>query len=81
MISLLDSDFTVKKTTLNVLTHLVLNDMVKIKAELAEVGTLLSDPHEKVAQLAKLFFHELHKKDNKLIYNVLPESKLSPLYF
>ena len=71
--SLAHSDFAVKKTTLNVLTHLVLNDMVKIKTELSDIGVLLSDTDMRIQNLARLFFQELYKKDNKIIYNILPE--------
>jgi len=28
----------------------------------------------RIQNLVKLFFHELHKKDNKTIYNLLPEA-------
>ena len=39
----------VKKTTLNVLTHSVLNDMVKIRSEIVSIGALLSDSDERIA--------------------------------
>lgn len=57
-----------------VLTHLILNDMMKIKGEICEVALLLEDNNESVSNLVKLFLHELHKKDPKLIYNMLPEA-------
>jgi condensin complex subunit 1 len=38
----------VKRTTLNVLTHLVLNDMIKIRTEMTDIGVLLADKDEKI---------------------------------
>jgi len=35
---------------------------------------LLEDKSVKIQNLAKLFFHEVDKKDNKIIYNLLPEA-------
>ena len=57
-----------------VLTHLILNDMMKIKGEICEVALLLEDEEPKVQNIVKLFLHELHKKDQKIIYNLLPEA-------
>lgn len=57
-----------------VLTHLILNDMMKIKGEICEVALLLEDPDPKISNIVKLFLHELHKKDTKMIYNLLPEA-------
>lgn len=42
--------------------------------EICEVALLLEDDDEGVVNLVKLFLHELHKKDPKLIYNMLPEA-------
>jgi condensin complex subunit 1 len=57
-----------------VLTHLILNDMMKIKGEICEVALLLEDPEPKISNIVKLFLHELNKKDNRMIYNLLPEA-------
>jgi condensin complex subunit 1 len=46
-----------------VLTHLILNDMMKIKGEICDVALLLEDPEPKIQNLVKLFLHELNKKD------------------
>lgn len=48
--------------------------MIKIKGEICEVALLLEDKEEKIQSLVKLFLQELHKKDNKMIYNLLPEA-------
>lgn len=69
-----DPDPVVKKNTLMVLTHLILNGMVKVKGQLGEMAKCLEDDDPRIADLAKLFFTELSTKDNA-IYNNLPDSK------
>lgn len=65
-----DSDLTVKKNTLMVLTHLILNGMVKVKGQLGEMAKCLEDEDRRVSDLAKLFFTELSTKDNAIYNNI-----------
>ncbi|KAJ1731254.1 condensin complex non-SMC subunit Cnd1 [Coemansia biformis] len=67
-----DADTRVKKTTLMVLTHLILNGMVKVKGQLGEMAKCLEDKDQRVADMARLFFTELSTKDNA-VYNNLPD--------
>lgn len=67
-----DTDLRVKKNTLMVLTHLILNGMIKVKGQLGEMAKCLEDPEPRIADLAKLFFKELSSKENA-IYNNLPD--------
>ena len=60
--SLHDDSAVVRKNTLVVLTHLILNDMIKVKGQISAMALCLEDPEQKIADLAKLFFHELSKK-------------------
>ncbi|TEB34024.1 ARM repeat-containing protein [Coprinellus micaceus] len=69
---LLDSDPRVKKTTLMVLTHLILNGMIKVKGQLGEMAKCVEDEDVRIQDLAKLFFSELSTKENA-IYNNLPD--------
>ncbi|EJU02276.1 hypothetical protein DACRYDRAFT_94650 [Dacryopinax primogenitus] len=69
---LADQDLTVKKNTLMVLTHLILNGMIKVKGQLGEMAKCLEDEETRIADLAKLFFSELASKDNA-VYNNLPD--------
>ncbi|XP_055958438.1 condensin complex subunit 1 isoform X2 [Patella vulgata] len=73
-----DQSPQVRKNTLQVLTHLILNDMVKVKGQISELGTCIIDHDERIANLAKLFWLELSKKGNA-VYNVMPDviSRLS----
>ncbi|KAI5117543.1 hypothetical protein M0805_004372 [Coniferiporia weirii] len=67
-----DRNLVVKKNTLMVLTHLILNGMIKVKGQLGEMAKCLEDSEQRIADLAKLFFTELSTKDNA-IYNNLPD--------
>lgn len=55
-------DAGVRKNTLMVLTHLVLNDMVKIKGQISEIAVCLEDSDARVKDLTKMFFSELSKR-------------------
>jgi hypothetical protein len=65
-----DKDLIVKKNTLMVLTHLILNGMIKVKGQLGEMAKCTEDEEPRVSDLAKLFFDELSKKDNSLYNNL-----------
>ncbi|WVQ93873.1 hypothetical protein IAU59_000951 [Kwoniella sp. CBS 9459] len=67
---LMDPDPVVKKNTLMVLTHLILNGMIKVKGQLGEMAKCLEDPDTRISDLAKLFFTELSTKDNALYNNL-----------
>ena len=73
-----DPDSGVKRKAMLVLTHLVLNDMLKLKGQASDVLFCLLDPE--VRNLTSLFLEELHKKDGNTLFNVLPDalSKLIP---
>lgn len=61
----------VRYNTLMVVTHLVLNDMIKVKGQVSHVAMSLCDPAEPVADLAKLFFIKLSERSNNPVYNLL----------
>eukprot|EP00257_Ricinus_communis_P021387 XP_015580868.1 condensin complex subunit 1 isoform X3 [Ricinus communis] len=74
-----DPSVSVRKNAVLVLSHLILNDMMKVKGYLNEMALCLEDEDERISNLAKLFFHELSKKGSNPVYNLLPDilSKLS----
>lgn len=74
-----DKDRKVRKNAVLVLTHLILNDMVKVKGHISEMVLRLEDEDERIQNLVKLFFNELSNKGNNPIYNLLPDilSRLS----
>jgi condensin complex subunit 1 len=61
----------VRYNTLMVITHLVLNDMIKVKGQVSHVAHSLNDPDEAIAELAKLFFIKLSERSNNPVYNLL----------
>ncbi|ETW09741.1 hypothetical protein, variant 1 [Aphanomyces invadans] len=69
-----DVNVNVRKNTIMVLTHLILNDMVKVKGQVSEIALSLVDEDKRICELAKLFFHELSKRGNNPIYNMLPDT-------
>ncbi|KAJ7972141.1 Condensin complex subunit 1 [Quillaja saponaria] len=68
-----DPSISVRKNSVLVLSHLILNDMMKVKGYIYEMAIRLEDEDERIANLAKLFFHELSKKGSNPIYNLLPD--------
>ncbi|KAL6997628.1 Condensin-1 complex subunit CAP-D2 [Sarracenia purpurea var. burkii] len=68
-----DASVSVRKNAVLVLSHLILNDMMKVKGYINEMAMCLEDEDERISSLAKLFFHELSKKGNNPIYNLLPD--------
>merc|ERR1719424_207336 len=61
-------------TAFLVLTHLVLNDMMKPRATfLCRALWLTACPHESTARVARILFQELSKRSNAVIYNLLPQ--------
>nr|XP_043621850.1 condensin complex subunit 1 [Erigeron canadensis] len=68
-----DPSVSVRKNAVLVLSHLILNDMMKVKGHINEMAMRLEDEDERISNLAKLFFHELSKKGNNPIYNLLPD--------
>ena len=77
--SLHDPDASVRQHAITVLSHLVLNDMMKVKGHISEMARCLEDADPRVAAVAKLFFHELSQKHGNPIYNLLTDllSRLS----
>ncbi|XP_022158546.1 condensin complex subunit 1 [Momordica charantia] len=68
-----DPSKSVRKNAVLVLSHLILNDMMKVKGYINEMTLRLEDEDERISNLAKLFFHELSKKGANPIYNLLPD--------
>ena len=77
--SLHDTDASVRQHAITMLSHLVLNDMMKVKGHISEMARCLEDVDPRVAGVAKLFFHELSQKHGNPIYNLLTDllSRLS----
>lgn len=72
--ALRDEHTQVRTNTLMALTHLILNDMVKVKGQIVEIAVCLLDDERRIADLARIFFHELARKSANAIYNILPDT-------
>ncbi|XP_046630867.1 condensin complex subunit 1-like isoform X2 [Daphnia pulicaria] len=67
-----DDSPIVKRTTLNVLSHLILNDMVKVKGQISDIALCVIDPDTRISSMSRMFFSEFARKGNAL-YNVMPD--------
>jgi condensin complex subunit 1 len=68
-----DPDTKVRRHTLMVLTHLILNDMVRVKGQVCEIALCLRDEDPRIRDMSRLLFHELSKRTNNPVYNLLPD--------
>ncbi|KAL1548739.1 Condensin-1 complex subunit CAP-D2 [Salvia divinorum] len=68
-----DQSVSVRKNAVLVLSHLILNDMMKVKGYIYEMAMRLEDEDGRIGNLVKLFFHELSKKGSNPVYNLLPD--------
>ena len=53
-----------------VLTHLIMNDMMKVKGHISKMALCLVDEEPRIKALAELFFHELAQKAYKVMIHV-----------
>jgi len=62
-----------------VLTHLILNDMIKVKGQVCEIAICVQDHDHSIRDMARLLFNELSKRTNNPVYGLLPDiiSRLS----
>ena len=58
----MDTSIHVRRNTLTVLTHLILNDMIKVRGQISSMALCIVDQDPKISDLAKHFFHELAAK-------------------
>ena len=70
---LCDSSTVVRYNALMVLTHMLLNDMVKVKGQIVNVVLCLSDADERIRDLAKLFFLKLAERSLNPLHNQMGE--------
>ena len=68
-----DDSTLVRRHTLMVLTHLILNDMIKVKGQVCEIALCLRDSDQRIRDTSRLLFHELSKRSNNPVYNLLPD--------
>ena len=64
----------VVKYTLTVISHLVLNDMLKMKGEVVDICMLLDHKDPSIRTHVQTFFNEINNKGNNVIYNIIPKA-------
>ena len=64
----------VVKYTLTVISHLVLNDMLKMKGEVVDICMLLDHKDPSIKTHVQIFFNEINNKGNNVIYNIIPKA-------
>lgn len=76
--TLLESDVTVRLTAVKMLSHLILQEMIRVRGQLSDMAICIVDPNEDICKVTKEFFKAIKDKSN-ILYNVLPDiiSRLS----
>ena len=67
------ADPSLQQTALQVLTHLILNDYLKLKSEVSVFVRLLLCEDQSVVESVRLFFREVNAKNPEFINNTFPE--------
>ena len=55
----------VRLSTLQILTQLILNDMIKVKGQISEIALCILDDDPSISYTAKMFFTEFARKVKK----------------
>ncbi|GMH90581.1 hypothetical protein TL16_g11810 [Triparma laevis f. inornata] len=71
--NLRDGSDRVKRHAMMVLTHLILNDMIKVKGQVCEVAMLIVSDDVSLNDMSRLLFNELSKRSNNPVYNLIPD--------
>ena len=67
-----DSNYSVRKHAVIILSHLVHIDMIKMQGYIVEIAYLIYDEDNSISELAHCFFIKIAQEGNSL-YNVLPD--------
>lgn len=63
-INLKSDSIIIRRTTVTVLCHLILNDMIKIKGQISELALRINDSDQQISSKVIHFFQELSRKVN-----------------
>lgn len=76
--TLLEPDVNVRLTAVKMLSHLILQEMIRVRGQLSDMAICIVDEDENIRNVTKEFFKEISHKSN-ILYNVLPDiiSRLS----
>lgn len=68
-----DPSLLVRSNTLQVLTHLLLNDMIKLKGHVKEIVLCLLDKDAQIRDRSNLFFRRLSERSQNPLLNLLSD--------
>eukprot|EP00127_Corallochytrium_limacisporum_P000685 Clim_evm4s23 gene=Clim_evmTU4s23 len=68
-----DPDVRVRHNSIMVLTHLILNGMIKGKGQMGLLAMCIVDKDSRISQMAKMFFFSKSQQAANEIYNILPD--------
>lgn len=68
-----DKNVQVRKTCLLVIFYLIMSDKLKIKHDISNIAILIEDSDQSVQNYVRQFFVQIHKKDPKQYFNLIPD--------
>lgn len=73
-----EPDVTVRLTAVKMLSYLILQEMIRVRGQLAEMAICIVDPNDDIRKVTMEVFKAMKNKSN-ILYNVLPDiiSRLS----
>lgn len=76
--TLLEKDDTVRLTAVKMLSHLILQEMIRVRGQLSDMAVCIVDSNDQIRDVTREFFKAIKDKSN-ILYNVLPDiiSRLS----
>ncbi|EDV53204.1 condensin complex subunit 1 [Drosophila erecta] len=67
-----ESNTELRLTAVKMLSHLILNEMIRVKGQIADMALCIVDGNDEIRNITKQFFKEIANKSN-ILYNVLPD--------
>lgn len=73
-----EEDTELRLTSVKMISHLILHEMIRVKGQISDLAMCLVDPATEIKEITEQFFKEIAQKSN-ILYNVLPDiiSRLS----
>ncbi|SPP79048.1 condensin complex subunit 1 [Drosophila guanche] len=71
-VQLHETNTELRLTAIKMLSHLILNEMIRVKAQISDMALCIVDENEEIQNITKEFFKEIANKSN-ILYNVLPD--------
>lgn len=69
-----DNNTIIRRYIITVISHLVLNDMLKLKGEIVDICLLIDTEDQRLKDNILFFFSKISHKGNNIIYNIIPKA-------